>query len=170
MVCPMEVLFIFSLISIVRGTPIFLTGSSPSGDAVIAISSDNPDVEKYLRFGFSKLDNTDDAIVTEAKTVDDNIKSVAVSSRLSPEANDLNTGRSFASSSFNPFLLPFFFSPLNLEGIGLANSGSWNWQKGVEGYYDPALSGNGQITTVAAVNDNGRIFGNVKTVNIENKS
>lgn len=94
---------------------------------------------------------------------------------MSPGNAAAGDGRSFVStSSFNPFLLPFFFNPINYEGIGLNNNMGLfnnNWFKGVEGFYDPTFAGNseGEVKTVSAVNDNGHIYGNVKTITFDNR-
>ncbi|XP_026759157.1 uncharacterized protein LOC113518437 [Galleria mellonella] len=167
----LEVFFLFTLtFYITSANPIVIKGSSPSGDAIIAISSSDPEVEKFLRFGFSsELGTNQDSIVTSS-VEDIGQKSVTVGSL--GQQSETGTGRSFVStSSFNPFLLPLFFMPLNFEGIGLGDFGSLNNDrlKGVESFIEPNLGGTGEIKAVAAISDNGRVYGNIKTVTFDNK-
>ncbi|XP_059058383.1 uncharacterized protein LOC131851837 [Achroia grisella] len=154
----------------ILANPIVIKGSSPSGDAIVAISSNDPEVEKYLRFGFSSnLGSNQDTIVTSS--VEDIAQKSASVGSLGQQAA-ASTGRSFVSTSaFNPFLLPLFYMPLNFEGIGLSDFGSLNHDrlKAVESFYEPNFGGNSEIKAVAAISDNGRVYGNIKTLTFDNK-
>lgn len=136
----------------------------------MAISSSDPDINKYIEFAFPNEASTQGTVLNS-----DNAGVVGQTfSFVTPGAAAAGDGRSFVStSSFNPFLLPFFFSPINYEGIGLSHVGLLNnWLKGAEGFYDPSLAGNteGEVKTVSAVNDNGHIYGNVKTITFDNRA
>lgn len=135
---------------------------------MISISSSDPDIEKYVSFGFPTASETGLGAAVFKSVPDDSFKGSF--SFAAPGKAAAGTGRSFVSTSnFNPFSLPLFIMPINLEGLGLGNFGSLNnWLKNIESIHEPNLSGNGEIRTVTAVNDNGHVYGNVKTVTFDN--
>ncbi|XP_053612909.1 protein SPT2 homolog [Plodia interpunctella] len=92
-------------------------------------------------------------------------KFVSTSAVSAPGQAASSSGRSFVSTSaFNPFLTPLFFNPINFEGLGFGNFEPMNLFKGFESFPDARFSGPGTISAVSAVNDNGRVYGNVKTI------
>ncbi|XP_047985720.1 uncharacterized protein LOC125225882 isoform X2 [Leguminivora glycinivorella] len=99
--------------------PIVLKGSSPSGDTVIAISSSDPNVEKYLTFNFPTQRENFGRIDTNPSDLYQKTFSTALA------GTHTTTGRGFPT--FNPFLLPFFNIPFNFEGLNFGP-----WLRGVE--------------------------------------
>lgn len=123
---------------------------------MVAISSSDPELEKLFTLNFQQPE--------EMFGHNFNIPIAP------PRPTSIGTGRVFtSSSSFNPFNFPIFNIPLNLEGIGLSNIGFPNWFRSFENFYDPAYSGNGDINSVTAVNDNGHIYGKVNSVSFDNR-
>ncbi|XP_063825465.1 uncharacterized protein LOC135075020 [Ostrinia nubilalis] len=163
--------FVFvPILAVITANPVIFKESSPSGEAVVAISSSDPDFNKYIKFAFPSEGSSQESVITG-----DNPGVLGRSfSFVTPGGAVAGDGRSFVStSSFNPYLLPFFFNPINYEGIGLNNAGLLNnWFRGAEGFYDPSFTGNteGEVKTVSAVNDNGHIYGNVKTITFDNRA
>ncbi|XP_059058411.1 uncharacterized protein LOC131851865 [Achroia grisella] len=157
------ILFLFvTMFNIARGIPILLKGSSPSGDAVVTISSNDPQVVKYIESKYPSKPGVPRNIVTN--NPEDLIRSSF--SFAGPGHAVAGTGRSIVSAaSLNSFVPPLFFAPLNLDSLGLGEFGQLNnWFRGVNGFPDTRFGGNGEINTVAAINDNGHIYRNVKTV------
>ncbi|KAI8438069.1 hypothetical protein MSG28_010713 [Choristoneura fumiferana] len=124
-----RLLVLFTLLvtlSILAASPIVLKGNSPSGDTVIAISSSDPNVEKYLTLNFSNnSENVEEASVVR-----------------------------------NP-------QTLSIGHSGLGFNVGPNWVRGVESH-EPNYNGNGEIKTVTTINDNGHVYGKVKTVTFDN--
>lgn len=138
---------------------LFITGNSPSGDTVIAISSSDPNIEKYLTVNFSN--NSENVEEPNFNRSPSDTFHRTFSTALA--GTNTSSGRNFGS--FNPFLLPFLNFPLNLEGLGLNIRPGW--VQGVESY-EPNYNGNGEIKTMTAINDNGHVYGKVKTVTFDN--
>ncbi|RVE47776.1 hypothetical protein evm_007531 [Chilo suppressalis] len=148
-----------------QAVPLVLKESSPSGEAIVAISSSDPAVNKYLNLRFpsgtvNEGQGQENPVIGRSYTI------------VTPGGAAAGTGRGFVSTSaLNPYLMPFFFNPINFEGVGLSNFNSFNdLVKGINGAYDPSFGGNGEIRTASAVNDNGHVYGNVKTITFDNRA
>ncbi|XP_031768903.2 uncharacterized protein LOC116413516 [Galleria mellonella] len=159
------ILSIFVLIAVsntVRGIPVILKGSSPSGDAVVTISSNDPAVVKYIESKYPSKPGVPRNIVTN--NPEELIQGSF--SYAAPGRAIAGTGRSIVSTAaINPFVSPLLFAPLNLEGLGLGEFGQLNnWFRGVNRFPDSRFGGNGEIKTVSAINNNGHVYRNVKTI------
>ncbi|XP_049874374.1 uncharacterized protein LOC126372585 [Pectinophora gossypiella] len=158
--------FFLNFYFFVEAIPVVLRGSSNNGDAVIAIASSDPEVEKYFAAKYPSDSNEDSRVI---KNIPEDIfqRSFSFSS---PGEAAAGTGRSFVSTSnLNPFSFPLFFMPLNLEEFGL-NNPDVNWARNFEDLYNPGLLGEGvKSVTATAVSNNGHVYGKVKTVTVDDK-
>lgn len=134
----------------------------------MAISSSDPNVEKYLtqqfstRSGFTQVD-------TDSK--DNQRIPGAVHSSISiavPGKAAAGGARSFASASSGPFL-PLFTFPINEYGFNTFPDLK-DWVRNIESYYDPNFPGNGQINSATAINENGHVYGKVNNVSFDNRA
>lgn len=149
------------------------TESTPYGDSIIAISSSDPEVEKYwLNSYTTKQINPENSLLRsnfykpEVQSFS-NLGAGVKSFSAAPEKTIAGSSRSFEESShINPFFVPFLLPP-NFDVFQLNN-----WFRNIENVYeqpDPKYIGDGEVRTVTAVNDNGHVYGKIETVHLDKK-
>lgn len=149
--------------------------STPNGESIVAISSSDPNVEKYFKQQFATRSGFTQLIDDEKKHPLDNQPTRpqgAVHSSFSvavPGKAIAGAGRSFASASSGPFL-PIFSFPIASQDFGFNNFDLNDWVRNVESFYNPNFAGNSHVNTVTAVNDNGHVYGNVNSVTFDNRA
>ncbi|CAG9796924.1 unnamed protein product [Diatraea saccharalis] len=160
-----SVFILVLVLTAAQAIPLVLKESSPSGEAIVAISSSDPDVNKYINIAYPNH------VMHESQSQENPVIGRSFSI-VTPGGAAAGTGRGFVSTSaLNPYLMPLFLGPINFEGIGLSNFGALNdWVKGIDGIYDSGFGGNGEIRTASAINDNGHVYGNVKTITFDNRA
>lgn len=143
-----------------KGYIFLFSESSPNGESVIAISSSNPEVEKYILdyAEHAKQKQGSPATVGQANTIGTAVRSFSVST---PEKTIIGSGRSFGDSFSDPFFAPYFVAP-NLEGFDIRN-----WLRNLESFYDPNFAGSGRSVSATAVSNNGQVYGKVETRNLD---
>ncbi|XP_035448049.2 uncharacterized protein LOC118274576 [Spodoptera frugiperda] len=166
---------IFSVLSVflsVEAVPVVFKESTPNGESIVAISSSDPNVEKYFteqfatRSGFTQVHPEE-----QNRPYNNGPNGQGVHSSVSiavPGKAVAGAGRSFASASTGPFV-PLFAFPIAPEGFGFNNFDLKDWVRNVESFYNPHFAGNGQVNTATAINDNGHIYGNVNKVAFDNR-
>ncbi|KAJ2940668.1 hypothetical protein O0L34_g14778 [Tuta absoluta] len=164
----MEALFLVSCVSLFAIDPVLsvvIKGSSPSGETVIAVSSSNPDFAKHFSLNYPAFgDSSRDLphVSALARNFYDKLFGRSFSI-VGPGHAFAGTGRGLVSA--NNFY-PTFFTPFN---FGLNNFDEANWIRNIGDLYNPSQFGSGEVRTVSAVNDNGRVYGEVKTVTVDDK-
>ncbi|CAH0592175.1 unnamed protein product [Chrysodeixis includens] len=159
----------------VDAVPVVFKESTPNGESIVAISSSDPNVEKYFsqqfatRSGFTQLrdDEQNRAYNGQAGSPHGAVHSTF--SIAGPGKAVASAGRSIASASSGPFL-PLFNFPILPEGFGFNNFDVKDWVRNVESFYNPNFPGNGHVNTATAINDNGHVYGNVNAVTFDNRA
>ncbi|XP_026731895.1 uncharacterized protein LOC113496772 [Trichoplusia ni] len=148
--------------------------STPNGESIVAISSSDPNVEKYFsqqfatRSGFTQLhDDEQNRAYGHAGVPQGAVHSTV--SIAGPSKAVASAGRSIASASSGPFL-PLFNFPILPEGFGFNNFDVKDWVRNVESFYNPNFPGNAHVNTATAINDNGHVYGNVNAVTFDNRA
>ncbi|KAJ8735287.1 hypothetical protein PYW07_006907 [Mythimna separata] len=166
---------VFAVNSMVDAVPVVFKESTPNGESIVAISSSDPNVEKYFaqqfatRSGFTQLN--DDEQLRPFNNLPQRPDG-AVHSSYSiavPGKAVSGAGRSFASASSGPFL-PLFTFPIGPEGFGFNDFGLKGWVQNVESFYNPNFPGNSQVSSATAVSDNGHVYGSVNGVSFDNRA
>ncbi|CAH0694947.1 unnamed protein product [Spodoptera exigua] len=163
---------VLSVFLSVDAVPVVFKESTPNGEAIVAISSSDPNVEKYFteqfatRSGFTQLHPEE-----HNRPYSNGPNGQGAHSSFSiavPGKAVAGAGRSFASASSGPFV-PLFAFPIGPEGFGYNNFDLKDWVRNVESFYNPRFGGNGQVNTATAINDNGHIYGSVNKVTFDNR-
>ncbi|XP_021192155.3 uncharacterized protein LOC110377548 [Helicoverpa armigera] len=159
---------------VVEAVPVVFKESTPNGESIVAISSSDPNVEKYFtqqfatRSGFKRVDDEEQnrPFNSQGQVPQGTVHSsysIAV-----PGKAVAGAGRSFASASSGPFF-PLFAFPIIPDNYGFNNFGPNDWVQNVEGFYNPSFPANSQVNSATAINDNGHIYGNVNSVTFDNR-
>ncbi|KAJ8736626.1 hypothetical protein PYW08_007282 [Mythimna loreyi] len=166
---------VFVVNSVVDAIPVVFKESTPNGEAIVAISSSDPNVEKYLaqqfatRSGFTQLNDEEQIrpfsnLPQRPEGAVHSSYSIAVPGKAISAA-----GRSFASASTGPFL-PIFTFPVGPESFSFNDFGLKDWVRNVESFYNPNFPGNGQVNSATAVSDNGHVYGSINGVSFDSRA
>lgn len=141
---------------------IIIIDSSASGDTVIAVAASGPN-EKFPGIYFSPVQRDSDF----DKTIPGHLLKTSFN-MVSPGQSVVGSGRNIGPvSNLEPF--PFLlFMPINIDGSEFGNTASFSdWIKNIGKFYEPSFVGKGEYKSVTTINNNGHVYGKIKTVSFD---